>query len=151
MKPQRFLAAVFVVLCLAVSVLPANAASPAMPSISTPVYPATFHLSGQYTASVAGVASFRMPFNVRVLYVTMNVGAKGGTQGTSTLTCTNATNAFTNAVDLTGTAATLLEATLVSAYQSVAKDALVTCNLVISGGTSPTLNDITLVLWYQRR
>src|SRR5688500_14515124 len=78
-----------------------HAASPAMPSVSTAVYPAPFLIAGQFGVDKAGIISFRAPFNMRVLYATMNVQAKGGTQGTSTLTCKNGSNAFTNAVDLT--------------------------------------------------
>jgi hypothetical protein len=132
--------------------LPAVAASPAMPGVGTPVYPASFHLSGQYTASKAGIIQFRMPYTARVLYVSAITQAKGGTQGTSTLTCKNgATNAFTDAMDLSGTAGTVIEAVLVSAYQSIAKDTVVICDLVITGGSNPTLDNISVVIWYQRR
>lgn len=129
----------------------ALAASPAMPSVATPVYPVLIHLSGQWTTSSAAVVNFRMPYPAHVLYASVITQAKGGTQGTSTMTCKNASNAFTNAMDISGTAGTVVEATLVSAYQNIAKDTVVSCDLVISGGSSPTIDNITVTLWMQRR
>lgn len=129
----------------------AHAASPAMPAVGTAVYPLAFHISGQYSASKTGIIKFTAPYTMRVLYTTATIQAKGGTQGTSTITCSNAGNAFTNAMDISVTAGTVVEATLVAAQQSIAKDAAVTCDLVITGGSSPTIDNISVLIWYQRR
>ncbi len=130
---------------------PTHAAAPAMPALGTGIDGLTFHLSGTFSASAVGVVSFRAPTDLQVLYVTVVNQAKGGTQGVSTLGCLNAGTLFTNAVDLTGTAGAILEATLVAAQQSIAKDATVTCDLTITGGTAPTISNITVVIWIQRR
>jgi hypothetical protein len=132
--------------------LAALAAPPALPSTGTAIYTLTFHLSGQWAAATkTGIITFTAPSAMRVLYVQAVAAAKGGTQGTSTLTCNNAGSAVTNAMDLTGTAGTVIEATLVAAQQSIAGGNKVTCDLVISGGSSPTLDNITVGITYQRQ
>lgn len=154
MKPmKKFLAALVVaVLVLApFQALVTQAASPAMPSIGSSVIPMVFHLSGTYSASATAVIQFSAPFPMRLLYATAVVQAKGGTQGTSTIQVKHAGSAVTNAVDLSGTVATNLEGTLTAAQQNIAKDASVTADLVITGGSSPTLSNVIVVLWYVRR
>lgn len=153
MRHIRALIAAFALLALLVApTAPLFAAAPAMPSTGTGIDGLTFHLSGTFSAAtVAGIISFRAPTDVQVLYVTVVNQAKGGTQGVSTLGCLNAGTLFTNAVDLTGTAGAILEATLVAAQQSIVKDATVTCDLTITGGTAPTISNITVVIWIQRR
>jgi hypothetical protein len=153
---KRFVATVLTLLVLlapAMLLAPtlALATPPSMPGVSSPVYPVAFHISGQWSASKTGIVNFNTPFPIRVLYTTVMTRAKGGTQGTSTVTCKNNTNAFTDAMDISGTAGTVVEATLVAAYQSIASNTKVICDLAISGGSSPTIDDITLVIWYQRR
>lgn len=128
----------------------AFAAAPKLPSVSTAVFPLTFHLTGD-VAAATGIISFPAAADMRVLYVTAVAQAKSGTQGTSTIQCKNGSTAFTNAMDLTGTAGTAVEATLVAAQQSIAKDTVVTCDLVISGGSTPKLFNINVVIWAQRR
>ncbi len=145
------LAAVLALVPLAVTAPPVQAASPAMPATGSALFPMTFHLSGTYTTSATAAIQFNAPFPMRLLYATVVVQAKGGTQGTSTIQVKHAGTAVTNAIDLTGTAGTNLEATLTAAQQSVAKDGTVTADLVITGGTSPTLSNVTVTLWYQRR
>ena len=127
-------------------------ASPLMPALGSNIMPITFHLSGAHTASVTGQIKFNAPFDMTVLYVTASIQAKSGTQGTTTLTLTNATNAFTNAMDLgTPAALTVVEATLVAAQVAVAKDAAVQGDLVITGGSTPSISNISVCVWVQRR
>lgn len=127
-----------------------EAAAPAFPGGGSAVMPLTFHLSGQFTASKTGIVKFSA-MDMRVLYVTASIQAKGGTQGTTTLTVNNGASAVTNAMDLSGTAGTIVEATLVTAQRNVAKNTAITADLVITGGSSPTIDHITLVIWVQRR
>lgn len=148
---KRILIAVLALMLLVAPAVPLYAASPLMPALGSSVMPLTFHLSGTFTASATGVVSFRAPFDMQALYVSVVNQAKGGTQGTSTIGCLNAGTLFTNAIDLTGTAGAVLEATLVGAQIGIAKDATVTCDLTITGGTSPTISNITVVIWAQQR
>lgn len=130
----------------------AHAAAPALPSLGSDLQVLTFHLSGQYTASKTNLVKFNAPFPLRVLYVQASIQAKGGTQGTTTLQVLNAGTGVTNAMDLgTPAAATVVEATLTAAQQNVAVDAAITADLVITGGTSPTIDHITLVVVVGRR
>ncbi len=149
---KRILTAVLALTLLLAPAASLQAASPIMPALGSAVLPLQFHLTGTIAAATyTGIISFRAPFDMRALYVTVVNRAKGGTQGTSTLGCLNAGTLFTNAVDLTGTAGAVLEATLVSAQQNIAKDATVTCDLTITGGTAPTISDVTVMIWVQRR
>lgn len=131
---------------------PAGAAAPQLPAIGAALQVLTFHLAGQYTASKTGIVKFNAPFDLRVLYVEAAIQAKGGTQGTTTLQILNAGTGVTNAMDLgTPAAGTVVEATLTAAQQNVAKDAAITADLVITGGTSPTIDHVTLVIVVGRR
>jgi hypothetical protein len=131
---------------------PAQAAAPNLPGIGASLIVLPFHISGQYTASKTALVKLNMPFPARVLYVHASINAKGGTQGTTTLQCLNAGTGVTNAMDLgTPAAGTIVEATLTAAQQNVAKDAAFTCDLVMTGGSSPTINDVTLIVVLGRR
>lgn len=137
---------------LAVWTWSAQAAAPALPAIGSDLQVLTFHLSGQYTASKTGIVKFNAPFDLRILYVEVAIQAKGGTQGTSTVQVLNAGTGVTNAMDIgTPAAGTVVEATLTAAQQSVAKDAALTVDLVITGGTSPTIDHISVVIVTGRR
>jgi len=129
-----------------------EAAAPQLPALGANLHILTFHASGQFNASKTNLVKFPAPFDLRVLYVTAAIQAKGGTQGTTTLTVLNAGQAVTNAMDIgSPAAATVVEATLVAAQQNVAKDAAITADLVITGGTSPTIDHISLVIVVARR
>jgi len=101
-----------------------------------------FHLSGQYTATATGVVKFNMPFKCRVLNVMANARASGGTSPTLTVDVLEAgASILSSAISIT--AGTVAEGTISDA--SIADEAAVTVNLTI-GGTSPTWNDITVML-----
>ncbi len=137
---------------LPVGAAPAEAAWPQLPAIGANLEVLTFHFSGQFTASKTNLMKFTAPFDLRVLGVQAAIQAKGGTQGTTTLQVLNAGTGVTNAMDLgTPAAATVVEATLTAAQQNVAKDAAITADLVITGGTSPTIDNITLIVVVNRR
>jgi hypothetical protein len=128
-------------------------AAPNFPALGSSIVPVVITLQGTIAAAtIADIVKFNMPFDAWLLYATCCAQAKGGTQGTSTLTVLNAGQAVTNAMDLaTPAAKTVVEGTLVAAEQDIAKDAAVTADLVISGGSAPTLSHITITLWFQRR
>ncbi len=105
-----------------------------------------FHVSGQYTATTNGVIRFALPFRARVLSVQANARASGGTSPTLTVDVLNgATSMLTAPVAITaGTVAFASIATPVHADEST-----INVNFAI-GGTSPTWNDITVVLTVMR-
>jgi hypothetical protein len=101
-----------------------------------------FHVSGQYTATTTGVVRFQLPFRARVLSVQANARASGGTSPTLTVdVLNNATSILTAPVAITaGTVAFAAIATPI-----LPDEATVNVNFAI-GGTSPTWNDITVML-----
>jgi hypothetical protein len=152
-KRVRILALVTVAVMLAPVAI--YAAAPSMPSVGTAVYPMVFHISGANTATKANVVKFNAPFNLRLLWATATFQAKSGTHtnshGTSNVTVLNAGQAATNAMDINATSAgTVIEATMVAAQQNVAVNGAVTADLTL-WGTSPSVTDVTLVVWVQRR
>jgi len=169
----RSLVAVLVLATLVFAPLaPATfAAPPNFPALGSSIQALTFHISGTHTATETNLVSFVAPFNFRILYMTAVARAKSGTHvsahGRSTLIVKNAGTAVTAAVGTpagvgravalpaAGTAtetnaSTALGAPLVAAQQSVASGAALTADLQ-TWGSSPSLSDITLVIWVQRQ
>lgn len=108
-----------------------------------------FPLQGQFTASITGKLKFQAPQGMAILGVSAVARAKGGTQGTSTIDVLAAgTSVLTGAIDISGTAGTIVAGVLTTAPTKVAKDTAIQVNLVVSGGSSPTLDDITLQIDY---
>jgi len=132
------------------------AASPNFPALGSAVFPVTFHLSGQSTATKTNIASFQAPVNLRVMYATAFARAKGGSNvnshGSTNVQLFNAGNAMTTSgMDLGNPAAGIIaEATLLAAQQNVARDAALSADLVV-WGSSPTIDDVTVTIWVQRR
>jgi len=127
---------------LAVPVAPALAATPNY-SITQPgltVLP--FHISGQYTATLTGIVKFNMPFKARVVNVLANARASGGTSPTLTVDVMEAGVTILSA-PISITAGTVAEGTITDVI--IADEAAVTVNFAITG-TSPTWNDITVIL-----
>lgn len=101
-----------------------------------------FHISGQYTATTAGVIKFDLPFKARVVGVQANARASGGTSPTLTVdVLAGGTTILSSAISIT--AGTVSHGTISTA--ALADEASITVDLTI-GGTSPTWNDITVVL-----
>ena len=105
------------------------------------------HISGQYTTSQTAVARFAMPFPCEVIGVGASARASGGTSPTLT-------------VDLKAGGLSILSsafAVTAGAYSegavatsAVADEAAMTVDLTI-GGTSPTWNDITVLVTVVRK
>lgn len=101
-----------------------------------------FHLSGQYTATATGVVKFTLPFKAKVLSVQANARASGGTTPTLTVDVLNGSTSMLSA-PISITAGTVVEGTITTATH--ADESTINVNLAI-GGSSPTWNDITVVL-----
>lgn len=108
----------------------------------------TFHVSGQYTATTAGVAKFKLPFAAKLINATAYARASGGTTPTLTIDVKNGASSVLNA-PFSLTAGTVGEATTVTS-PNFADESVVSIDLNI-GGTSPTWNDITVILMLVRR
>lgn len=107
----------------------------------------SFQLSGQYTTTTASVVKFALPFPAKLVGVTATARASGGTTPTLTVDVKNGgTSALSAPVSIT--AGTVAEATIVNS--TLADESVMTVDLAI-GGTSPTWNDITLLLTVVRR
>lgn len=142
--------AVMTMACLVLALI-AFVAAPVMAATTNPS-PASpgfmllpFHISGQYTASTTAVVTFRMPYPCEINHAQATARASGGTSPTLSVVLKNgASTVSTMAV----TAGAITEGTL--ANTSVADEATITADLTITG-TSPTWNDIVLVMGCRRQ
>ncbi|TXT23893.1 MAG: hypothetical protein FD134_1862 [Gallionellaceae bacterium] len=107
----------------------------------------SFHISGQYTASTTGVVKFTLPYPVKLVGVSATARASGGTSPTLTVDVLEG-GASVLSAPVSITAGTVGEGTITDA--ALADEAAVTVNLAI-GGTSPTWNDITVLLTVVRK
>ncbi len=106
-----------------------------------------FHISGQYTATTASVVKFNMPYKATLDQVQTTARASGGTSPTLTVDLKKGgTSVLSSAISVT--AGTVSTGTVSTAAFSA--DDVVTADLTI-GGTSPTWNDISLVLVFCRQ
>lgn len=105
------------------------------------------HISGQYTATTANVARFALPFACDVLGVGASARASGGTTPTLTVDVLEAGATILSA-PIAVTAGSYTEGTVTDA--ALADEALITVTLTI-GGTSPTWNDITVLITCARK
>jgi hypothetical protein len=106
-----------------------------------------FHISGQYTATTAGVVKFNLPYPVKLVGVQATARASGGTTPTLTVDVkTGATSVLSAPVSIT--AGTVSDGTITTS--TLADEAVITVDLAITG-TSPTWNDITVLLTVVRR
>jgi hypothetical protein len=101
-----------------------------------------FHLSGQYTATTNGVVRLQLPFRAQVLGTSASARASGGTSPTLTVDVLEGGVTILSA-PMSVTAGSVTEGTLTDTV--LADEAIITVNLAI-GGTSPTWNDITVLL-----
>jgi hypothetical protein len=107
----------------------------------------TFPLNRQYTATTAGVLRFKMPYPAILITVQATARASGGTSPTLTVDILETAVSVLSA-PVSVTAGTVSEATITDA--NIADEAVVTANLAITG-TSPTWDDITIVLVIARK
>ena len=106
-----------------------------------------FHISGQYTANTTAVVRFAIPFKARLVGASATARASGGTTPTLTVDVLEAGVTVLSA-PISVTAGTVSEGTITDA--DLADEAVITVNLAI-GGTSPTWNDITVLLTVVRQ
>ena len=140
-----FLAAVVAVCALAVAI-PAPQARAATPNygVQFPVQVIPLHISGQYIATTAAVAKWNLPFKGRVIGVSATARASGGTSPTLTVdVLSGSTPASILSGPISITAGTVSEGTVSTA--AIADETPMQVNLTI-GGTSPTWNDITVLI-----
>lgn len=144
---KKFYSIMLITTLLAICAAPVAFAATANPSPNSPGYMTLpFQISQQYTATTAGVVRFKMPFPVKVLNVYASARASGGTTPTLTVDVKEAgTTILSTPISIT--AGTVSEGTLTDT--KIADEAVVTVDLNI-GGTSPTWNDITVVLVCKR-
>lgn len=115
----------------------------------TPNYPTTTSvqivplvISGQYTATTAGVVQIKMPFKAKVIGVSATARASGGTSPTLTVGIKQGATAVLSA-PISITAGAVSEGSV--ANPLLPDESTVTVDLTI-GGTSPTWNDISVLL-----
>lgn len=105
-----------------------------------------FHISGQYTATTANVVRFKLPYSATLQTVQATARASGGTSPTLTVDVLEA-GVTVLSTPVAVTAGAVSEAVITDA--NIADEAVVTATLTI-GGTSPTWNDIVIVLVFCR-
>lgn len=121
---------------------PAAAATPNYAVAVADMEVITLHLSGQYTASTTAVARFAMPFPCRIVGVAASARASGGTSPTLTVDLKDdGTSVLSSAISVT--AGSIAEGTV--ANPTVGDESAMTLDFTI-GGTTPTWNDITVLV-----
>ncbi|MDY7033989.1 MAG: hypothetical protein SVY10_19010 [Thermodesulfobacteriota bacterium] len=104
------------------------------------------HISGQYTASVADVVKFKLPWAHRAIGVSATARASGGTSPTLSIDVKEAgTTILSSAMSIT--AGSITDGVISDA--NLADEAEISIDLTI-GGTSPTWDDITVHLVLKR-
>lgn len=144
----QLLAAIAVAFAMGAAVLaPAQAATPNIAVGAGQVMVLPFHISGQYIATTASVVKFAMPQACNLIGVGASARASGGTSPTLTVNVLEGGVTVLSA-PISITAGTYSEGTITDS--AIADEAVLTVDLTI-GGTSPTWNDITVVLTCARR
>ncbi len=127
---------------IGVSMSPVHAATPNYSSAISGVTMIPLHISGQYTATTTAVTRFAMPFPCKLIGVGASARASGGTSPTLTVSVKEgASSVLSSAISVT--AGAYSEGTI--SDTAIADESAITVDLTI-GGTSPTWNDITVLL-----
>lgn len=105
------------------------------------------YLSGQRTATTASVVKFTLPFAAKLVGVTTTARASGGTTPTLTVDVKAGGTSVLSA-PIAVTAGTVAEGTITTS--TLPDESAMTVDLAITG-TSPTWDDITLLLTVVRR
>ncbi|MGQ9370534.1 hypothetical protein [Azospirillum sp. A39] len=122
--------------------------STTVPPPSTPgLVPLTIMLSGQRTADTTAACRTKLPFPAKLLAVHASARASGGTAPTLAVDVKAGATSLLSA-PVAVTAGATAEATVAGAGR-IADEADITVDLDI-GGTTPTWDDIAVVLWLQR-
>jgi hypothetical protein len=106
-----------------------------------------FHISGQYTATTASVARFAMPQPCDLIGVGASARASGGTSPTLTVDVKSGGSTVLSA-PISVTAGSYTEGTITTT--AIADEAAITFDFTITG-TSPTWNDMTVLLTCSRK
>lgn len=151
----RVKAVTVIAILLIFAPLVVQAAAPAFPALGSSVLAIPFHISGANTATVATMAQFNAPFNMRLLYATLTLTAKSGagtllnSHGASNVTVRN-NGAAALVMDLVQPAAgAVQEATATAANLNVLANNPVSLDLTL-WGSSPSVTNVTVVVWAQR-
>lgn len=112
--------------------------------ISVNVTPVAITLSGQRTATTAGVASIKIPAKMKLIGVSATARASGGTTPTLTVDVLAASTSLLSA-PFAVTAGAVAEGTI--ATSTIADETVVNINLAITG-TNPTWDDISVLLTF---
>lgn len=146
MFKTKLLAAGLLLAGLALAAPAAHAATTnASPGADVVVLPV--HLPGQHTADAADIAAIKIPFEARVLGVSATARASGGTNPTLTVDVQEDGSSILS-TPVAVTAGTVAEASVSDTV--LADEATLTLDLAI-GGTSPTWDDVTVLLTVIRR
>lgn len=101
-------------------------------------------ISGQWTATTASVVKFAIPAKMKLIGVSATARASGGTTPALTVdVLAGGTSVLSAPISIT--AGTVAEGTITTS--AIADESVVTVNLAITG-TSPTWNDITVMLTF---
>ncbi len=142
----RFFLVVALFMSFGLAPLPGRAATTNYSEVITGIQVLPLQLSGQYTTTTADVVKFQVPFKAHVLGVSATARASGGTSPTLTVDVQEGgTTILSSAISIT--AGTVSEGTV--SDTSLADESTITIDLAI-GGTSPTWDDITVLLTLRR-
>lgn len=147
-KPFAFTRGLLLALAVAFATIFAPAVLADTPNFptSTSVQMVPLVISGQYTATTTGAVQIKLPFKAKLVGVSASARASGGTTPTLTVNVKQgATSVLSAPISLT--AGTVAEGSIANAQ--LADEATLTVDLTI-GGTSPTWNDITVLLTLAR-
>jgi hypothetical protein len=101
------------------------------------------------TTDIVGLANFRPPVNIQVLAFSVVARAKGGTHAATVFTLKNGATTVATADYVATAAGVRLEGTIVN--ELVAADTELTVDFTETGGTTPTLDDISIQIDYVER
>jgi len=105
------------------------------------------HCARQLTASVSNLFAFQMPFAAELVEVSATARASGGTGPTLSIDVKEAgTSVLASPMSITAGTVTVGKIT----DPSIADDAKITVDATI-GGTSPTWDDVTVLLTFQAK
>ncbi len=124
--------------------MPARAYPPDSPMLLT----VPFNLNRQYNATTTNVLRHRLPCAARLVDASFAVRASGGTSPTLTVDVLDDGVSLLASPQAVTAAGGIQEATL-AANPVIAKDSVLSVNLAI-GGTSPTFDDISGMLVFER-
>jgi len=132
---------------LVTAIVPTAFAATPNPSPNSPGYMVLpFQISKQFTTTTTGVVRFKAPFPCKVMSVYATARASGGTTPTLTVDVKEAGTTILS-TPVAVTAGTVSEAVITDT--KLADESVITMDLNI-GGTTPTWDDITIIMVLKR-